>query len=348
MAYKNRYAPDDELDDLVNTRMQAQERKPLPQAPRRQNFGLPEPQRPKPELPREPSPPPPVKQGNSVRDLLPPAPPPAPTGLRKPPTETGGSYLSGMGPGVTKNLGGLQRPDFVPTADDVQSRLDALDGLDDGSGAGAASTDTRDPEVIARDQEMQSEAAKNQAAASARAGLGGFGLSGGSAAMLADIGSADARNRIEALAQLERDLKDENFQDVQRTAAINDLEDADDTDYDGDGFIGGKPVGGVIGDRDPDNNPLGKGEKDPEAIAPEGGGKAKRIEDMTDEEFNKLSKEQAEAAGWRAERWVDDQGNPSSAMFATHVVWIGPDGEERVVPIDDFAERTSAGLEWKD
>jgi hypothetical protein len=106
----------------------------------------------------------------------------------------------------------------------------------------------------------------------------------------------------------------------------------------------------VIGDGNPDNNPEldANHPADEKAVAPAGGGPKKKISDMTPAEFNKLSKEQAEAAGWRAEKWVNEDGSQASAATAWGVLWIGPNGQENMVPIDDAAERLSDGLEWQD
>jgi hypothetical protein len=52
--------------------------------------------------------------------------------------------------------------------------------------------------------------------------------------------------------------EDRAFTDVQREAAIDDLETSTDVDYNDDGMIGGEKVGGKIGDGDVENDPTKK------------------------------------------------------------------------------------------
>lgn len=107
--------------------------------------------------------------------------------------------------------------------------------------------------------------------ASARSGLGGFGLSGGSAALQSDIGRTQARTAAVARADLQRKQRDEQWQAQQREIALNDLEQAQDEDLDDDGLIGGEKVGGKIGDGDTENNPKTADEQGAAAVAALGG-----------------------------------------------------------------------------
>lgn len=75
----------------------------------------------------------------------------------------------------------------------------------------------------------------------ARANLGGMGLSGATAAQQSDIGRTQDRSAVLAEADLERKQRDEQFTAVQRLAALSDLEEADNTDYNQDGTVG-KPL----------------------------------------------------------------------------------------------------------
>lgn len=202
-----------------------------------------------------------------------------------------------------------------------------------------------DLDELARARQAASEEIDAQNAQAAmdqrsRAGLGGLGLSGAASAAESDLAGKQARGKALAIQEFDQAAEDQQFTEIQRQAALDDLEDAADIDYDGDGMVGRTKVGGKIGDGDPENDPFTGDLKDkPGAVIPKGGGKAKPIEDMTPEEFNKLSDKQAEAAGWYADDRPNDDG-----MW----VWHGPDGQVMLVPQDDSAEHWSRGLEWGD
>lgn len=128
-------------------------------------------------------------------------------------------------------------------------------------------------------QAQEAELAKTRqqalADASARSGFGGFGLSGGSAALQSDIGRQQSRTAELARADLGRKQRDEQFQAIQRQVALSDLESAQDEDIDHDGKIAGKPVGGKVGDGDPENNPeepVDKEKRDISALQARDGG----------------------------------------------------------------------------
>lgn len=198
-------------------------------------------------------------------------------------------------------------------------------------------------------QEIDAQNARAAMDQRSRAGLGGLGLSGAASMAEGDLARQQARSKALTMQQFDQAAEDQKFSDVQRRAALDDLEDAADVDYNNDGMVAGRKVGGKIGDGDPENDPYtGKPEDEPGAVAPTAGGKAKPVDQMTPAEFNKLSDKQALAAGWRPEKWLDDKGNQSSAIMASAVLWIGPNGQEMVVPIDDFGERMSSGLEYED
>lgn len=91
--------------------------------------------------------------------------------------------------------------------------------------------------------------------ASARAGAGGFGLSGATAALSSDIGKVQDRNKVLTMAEFDKRADDQKFTDIQRRAALDDLESAADIDYNDDGLIMGDKVGGKIGDGDIENDP---------------------------------------------------------------------------------------------
>lgn len=233
-------------------------------------------------------------------------------------------------------------------------KKDAIDARDKWMEAGLAAKgdDGMDELARARQAAAQEIDAQNARAAMdqrSRAGLGGLGLSGAASASEGDLARTQARSKVLTMQQFDQAAEDAKFTDVQRRAALDDLEDANDIDYNNDGMVSGRKVGGKIGDGDPENDPFtGKPENKPGAVAPTAGGKAKPIEEMTPEEFNKLSDKQALAAGWRPEKWLNDKGEQSSALFASSVLWIGPNGQEIIVPIDTFGERMSSGLNWED
>lgn len=113
----------------------------------------------------------------------------------------------------------------------------------------------REAERKAAADELARGKANALQAADARAGLGGFGLSGGTAALQGDIGRTQDRSATLAMAEFDRRQRDDDFTSVQRQAALDDLESASDTDYDGDGMIGGRKVGADgVGDGIPDND----------------------------------------------------------------------------------------------
>jgi hypothetical protein len=133
----------------------------------------------------------------------------------------------------------------------------------------------QDPAVGMSEQQLarkaaldELEAGKAQALqdASARAGAGGFGLSGATAALQADIGRTQDRNKVLTMAEFDQRAKDQQFTDVQRRAALDDLESAADIDYNDDGMIMGQKVGGKIGDGDVENNPATGTQKERESV----------------------------------------------------------------------------------
>lgn len=236
----------------------------------------------------------------------------------------------GKGNGLYDYKGNLKTSEAVKPVKD-----DGMDELARARQAAAQEIDARNAEA-AMDQRS-------------RAGLGGLGLSGAASAAEGDLGRQQARTKVLTMQEFDQAAEDAKFTDIQRQAALDDLEDAADTDYNNDGKVSGRKVGGKIGDGDPENDPFtGKLENKPGAVAPTAGGKAKPVDEMTPEEFNKLSDKQALAAGWRPEKWLDAEGKQSSALLAASVLWIGPNGQEMIVPVDDFGERLSSGLEYED
>jgi hypothetical protein len=140
------------------------------------------------------------------------------------------------------DLGGARGKGMDPSGGN--SSDDDLDGL-------ARTRAEREKERRAAEEELRLGKQKALQQANARAGLGGFGLSGGTAALVSDIGRQQDRSATLAMADLGRRQRDEDFTAIQRLAAITDLEDAYQQDLDGDGRIAGElPItGGTQEDR---------------------------------------------------------------------------------------------------
>jgi hypothetical protein len=118
--------------------------------------------------------------------------------------------------------------------------------------------DGMDELARARQAAAQEIDARNAQAAMdqrSRAGLGGLGLSGAASAAEGDLARQQARTKVLTMQEFDQAAEDAKFTDIQRQAALDDLEDAADTDYDGDGDVAGEPVGETIGDGDLENNP---------------------------------------------------------------------------------------------
>lgn len=212
------------------------------------------------------------------------------------------------------------------------------DGVDDDVDLLAQTRADHERERKAAEDELKAAKAKALQAANARASLGGLGLSGATAALNSDIGRMQDRTAIEAMSDLGRKQRDEDFQAIQRQAAIDDLEDAQDEDVDGDGDVNGRRVDGKIGDGNPDNDPPDTGsrkDKETERNA--------EILDMTQPEFEQLTQEELIALGWEPE----PPPGSRDASGRDYVLWTAPSGKTRRAYIDDFGEKLSNGLEWQ-
>lgn len=112
----------------------------------------------------------------------------------------------------------------------------------------------RAEQTKAREAEVQqlgidkATALQNAAAAS---GLGGMGLSGASAALQSNIRSSQDRNAALTLSQFDNNQQTQDFNNLQRQAAIWDMEQALNTKLDGDNSIG--PPGQDPNNRDATN-----------------------------------------------------------------------------------------------
>lgn len=124
-----------------------------------------------------------------------------------------------------------------------------------------------DRERAAAQHDLAASKAQALQTAAAKSGSAGFGLSGASAALQGDVGSAADRNSVLTMADLRGKQNDENFTELQREVALSAAEEADDTDYNKDGMINGVKVGGKVGDHNPDNN--GKPPPPPPAVTPD-------------------------------------------------------------------------------
>lgn len=125
------------------------------------------------------------------------------------------------------------------------------------AGLAAKGDDGMDELARARQAAAQEIDAQNARAAMdqrSRAGLGGLGLSGAASAAEGDLARTQARSKVLTMQQFDQAAEDAKFTEIQRRAALDDLEDAADIDYDGDGMVAGEPVGGTIGDGDTEND----------------------------------------------------------------------------------------------
>jgi hypothetical protein len=209
--------------------------------------------------------------------------------------------------------------------------------------AGAAHDDDDDLDDLVdthrRHEKERAAAAEELAHGKARAleagarvaGLGGFGLSGASAALASDIGRQQDRTATGALADLDRQQRDEEFQAIQRRAALSDLEAADDTDYDLDGLVAGLAVGGTVGDGDPDND-----EKKPTRGASGPAGGQLPTEDTQGVPF---SEKYPADEGWVGPTFVStntsDSGKTVLEVYRFHNADTGEDQYEQVLPAED-------------
>ena len=111
------------------------------------------------------------------------------------------------------------------------------------AGLAAKGDDGMDELARARQAAMQEIDAQNARAAMdqrSRAGLGGLGLSGAASASEGDLARTQARSKVLTMQQFDQAAEDAKFTDIQRRAALDDLEDAAGIDYNDDGLIGGQ------------------------------------------------------------------------------------------------------------
>ena len=124
-------------------------------------------------------------------------------------------------------------------------KKDAIDARDKQMEAGLAAKgdDGMDELARARQAAAQEIDAQNARAAMdqrSRAGLGGLGLSGAASAAEGDLARTQARSKVLTMQQFDQAAEDAKFTDIQRRAALDDLEDAAGIDYNDDGLIGGQ------------------------------------------------------------------------------------------------------------
>jgi hypothetical protein len=132
------------------------------------------------------------------------------------------------------------------------------DGIDDGLDDIARMRADQGRERQAREEELRVSKAKALQQADSRSGLGGFGLSGASAALKSDLSRTHDRNATLALGDLGRKQRDEEWQMKQREAAVLALEEESGSDLNGDGSVGpkGNAVEDFKADRDQRQNDL--------------------------------------------------------------------------------------------
>jgi hypothetical protein len=139
---------------------------------------------------------------------------------------------------------------------------DAQDKLVEAEYATRAKADGGDDlDELAQQRQAASDEidAKNAQAAMdqrSRAGLGGLGLSGAASAAEGDLARQQGRTKTLTMQEFDQAAEDQNFTEIQRRAALDDLEDAADIDYDGDGMVAGVKVDEAagVGDGNPEND----------------------------------------------------------------------------------------------
>lgn len=174
--------------------------------------------------------------------------------------------------------------------------------------------------------ELESRRAEAMQQAQARAGLGGMGLSGATAALTSDIGRQEARAGDIAMADLGRRQQQETFDELRRTASIWAFEEEFGVDLDGDGSEGNPEAAADAQD-----------EEGPKLTA---GGE--EIADVAgDEETRKQSNQEKYDAYHEA---VDsDSGFMAASWYPGGVeAWEMANGAEEVARYTD-----ENGLEWR-
>jgi len=89
-------------------------------------------------------------------------------------------------------------------------------------------------------QEIDAQNARAAMDQRSRAGLGGLGLSGAASMAEGDLARQQARSKVLTMQQFDQAAEDAKFTDIQRQAALDDLEDAAGIDYNNDGLIAGQ------------------------------------------------------------------------------------------------------------
>ena len=244
---------------------------PKPGAPGPIGFGGGRPRLPtRPILPQGPRQPP--STGNQTAPLPSDAPPPSARGTQYTPTPLPVDGVPGYTgtvdnplPGVGGMEDGVGRGNpLLPPAEDPEAEL--------ARARQRFEAEQRDERAAQADQ-LAAGKARDLMDVDARAGAAGFGLSGATAALRADVSRTRDRSDTLAEADLARRQRDEGradrsltaqearldasagFTDIQRRVALNELEGQLDEDVDGDGKIGGEPIGGTRGDGDTSNDP---------------------------------------------------------------------------------------------
>jgi hypothetical protein len=175
------------------------------------------------------------------------------TGAKPPPRGGGANSMTGAGvrtpqqkPAAASQTANVGLIDNVGVTAGVTSPLiDAVGSTPGDDDVEGVVQSAMEREMQAKRDELAKEKAKALEAGSRVAGLGGFGISGATAALQSDIAGEQNRDAIMALQQLEREQADASFQDVQRDAFIDEYEVNVGRDIDGDGDVGGDPGEGL-------------------------------------------------------------------------------------------------------
>jgi hypothetical protein len=159
---------------------------------------------------------------------------------------------AGQGDGVQYDGGADDDRDkqdkLVEAEYDKREKADGVDGGDD--------LDELAQQRQAASDEIDAKNAQAAMDQRSRAGLGGLGLSGAASAAEGDLARQQGRTKTLTMQEFDQAAEDQNFTEIQRRAALDDLEDAADIDYDGDGMVAGVKVDEAagVGDGNPEND----------------------------------------------------------------------------------------------
>jgi hypothetical protein len=184
-----------------------------------------------------------------------------------------------------------------------------------------------DAEQKATMQQLAASRARQLQDAASRSNLGGFGLSGAAQGLEGDTANAADRNATLALADLHHKQHDEDFQAIQRQAALDDIEASENRDVDRDGLVAGQKVGGGIGDGNPDDFVANGDNATQKTVAGDNG--ATHKVNVFDAPVTDAQRIDITGAGYDVSHIVDGSFQKGSLYFGSDAAfdyYQGPDG----------------------